>query len=119
LGTTNTAQLKQATSDFLAPLQKLAEEIKNANLFSAIEVAGLKAKELAAQQAKLIREAVAGASGNKPPAGADTAPAQHIRLASIQPLGKALTNADDVNSFIDKVHGKLLEAVKKGPVFLE
>jgi hypothetical protein len=115
----NSAKLKQATSDFLAPLQKLGEEIRNTNIFGNIKDAGHRAREVAAQQAKLIREVVEAGTGQKPAASEPSVPVQHIRLSTMQPLGKALTNEEEVNSFIDKAHGKLLEAVKKGPVYLD
>lgn len=115
----NSAKLKQATSDFLAPLQKLGEEIRSTNIFGNIKDVGHRAREVAAHQAKLIREAVETGTGQKPATSEPSAPVQHIRLATMQPLGKALTTEEEVNSFIDKAHGKLLEAVKKGPVFLD
>jgi hypothetical protein len=115
----NSAKLKQATSDFLTPLQKLGEEIRSTNIFGNIKDAGHRAREVAAQQAKLIREAVETATGPKPTTNKPSAPVQHIRLSTIQPLGKALTNEEEVNSFIDKAHGTLLEAVKKGHVYLD
>jgi hypothetical protein len=119
----NSEKLKVASEQFLAPLKKLQDEIQSSAIFSAIEVAGLKAKEVAAEQARRIREAIEGSPekvhGEKPQGSASGQTAQHIRLSTLQPLGKALTNADDVNEFIDRVQGKLIEAVKKGPVFLD
>jgi len=114
----NSEKLKVSPEQFLAPLKRLQDEIQGSAIFSAIENAGLKARDVAAEQAKRIREAVEVDAG-KSPASSGSQESQHIRLATFQPLGKALTNVDEVNEFIDRVQGKLIEAVKKGPVFLD
>ena len=115
----NSEKLKATSEQFLEPLKKLQDEIQSSAIFSAIEVAGLKAKEIAAEQAKRIREAVAPIDGGKPSSAATNQATQHIRLATLQPLGKALTTEDEVNEFIDRVQSKLIDSVKKGPVFLD
>ena len=114
----NRDKLKVASEQFLAPLKRLQDEIESSAIFSAIENAGLKARDVAAEQAKRIREAIEVDAG-KPHVSSRSEKSQHIRLARLQPLGKALTTPDEVNEFIDRVQGLLVEAIKNGPVFLD
>ena len=114
----NCETLTVGSEHFVAPLMRLQDEIQESEICSAIEIAGLKARDVAAEQAKRIREAIAGEVG-KPQVSPGTQASQRIRLATLQPLGKALTTTDEVSEFISRLQGRLIEAVMKGPVFVD
>lgn len=115
----NANKLNKVPEEFLAPIQRLADEIKDTNVLSTIEIAGLKSKDLAVQQAKLIREAIKPVSTGNNEEPSKAVSNQYLKLSDLQPLGKALTSTEEVNSFVDRVQSQLLEAVKKGPVYID
>jgi hypothetical protein len=115
----NRDHLNRSVAEFVAPLEQISRDIQDTTILANIEVAGQKARAKAESLAREVYALVAAKSGTPVNETSEAAPPQKLRVSDWQPLGKPLTNPDEVHAFIDKAHSVLLEAVKKGPVYID
>jgi hypothetical protein len=115
----NRDHLNRSVAEFVAPLEQISRDIQDTTILANIEVAGQKARAKAESLAREVYALVTAKSGAPVNETSEVAPPQKLRVSDWQPLGKPLTNADEVHAFIDKAHSVLLEAVKKGPVYID
>lgn len=109
--------------EYLGPIYALANQVTSSNFISEIELFGMRASPLSIQQAKQVRHFIEVLKDAKKAHSELTSEPKTVRqnfsLALLHPLGKPLTSPTEVEEFVAKVKASLLDAVKKGPVFLE
>ena len=106
----------------LAPLNDGLVRLGSLNSISDIHNLELTAESLLQRQALRAREIAEAAKTpkpNEPKQPAKTITPQYVTASKRVPLSEGLTTEEQVDKFINELRVEILEAIKKGPVFLK